>query len=92
MVTVDVIFHKVKPQGGRRLLYPNYLKALSAAAEEANMNVFELIGLLGMQIKPSKTFVAPQVRRAARSVPPVRASLSHAPLWPRRARRVLPAH
>jgi hypothetical protein len=61
VVTVDVIFHKCKPQGGRRLLYPHYLKALSAAAEESKMNVFELIGVLGMQIKPAKAFVAPQV-------------------------------
>ncbi len=27
VVTVDVIFHKCKPVGGRRLQYPHYLKA-----------------------------------------------------------------
>uniref|UniRef100_A0A7S0S286 EF-hand domain-containing protein n=1 Tax=Chlamydomonas leiostraca TaxID=1034604 RepID=A0A7S0S286_9CHLO len=60
VVTVDVIFHKCKPVGQRRLVFPSYLKALCAAAEESNMNVFELIGVLGLQIEPSKVFVAPQ--------------------------------
>lgn len=61
VVTVDVIFHKCKPVGQRRLVFASYLKALCAAAEESNMNVFDLIGVLGMQIQPSKVFVAPQV-------------------------------
>lgn len=61
MVTVDVIFHKCKPQGQRRLVFPSYLKALCAAAEESDMNVFELLGVLGLQITPAKVFVAPEV-------------------------------
>ncbi|MEW5310082.1 MAG: hypothetical protein WDW38_001913 [Sanguina aurantia] len=52
VVTVDLIFHKCKPIGGRRFHFPHYLKALAAIAQDSGHNVFELIGLLGMQIKP----------------------------------------
>jgi hypothetical protein len=57
---VDVIFHKCKPQGGRRLTYGTYMQALGAAADETNMNVIELCALLAEQITPSPNFVAPQ--------------------------------
>lgn len=52
VVTVDLIFHKCKPIGGRRFHFPHYLKALAAIAQDSGHNVFELIGLLGIQIKP----------------------------------------
>ncbi|GFH06866.1 uncharacterized protein HaLaN_01576, partial [Haematococcus lacustris] len=60
VVSIDVIFHKFRPQGGRRIPFPQFLKALSAAAEESSMAVFELLDGLGAQIKPAKVFVAPQ--------------------------------
>lgn len=45
-------------------LFTCHVQALCAAAEESGMNVFELIGVLGLQITPSQTFVAPQVGAA----------------------------
>lgn len=60
VVTVDVIFHKCKPTGGRRFGVKEFLQALVAAAEDSKINVFERVAVLGGQLKPNKTFVAPQ--------------------------------
>ena len=63
---MDIIFHKCKPQGGRRFSFPHYLKALAAASEECGNNTFESIGLLGLQLKPKPSFVALTVRGGVR--------------------------
>lgn len=70
MVTVDVIFHKCKPTGGRRFAMKEFLAALVAASDESKINVFERVGVLGGQLKPNKVFVAPQVRPSVKLAGP----------------------
>lgn len=50
VVTIDIIFHKCKPQGGRRLTFELYLKALYAATESSKIDAFARVGMLGEQL------------------------------------------
>jgi hypothetical protein len=51
VVTIDIIFHKCKPQGGRRLNFEQYLKALYAATESSKIDAFARVGMLGEQLQ-----------------------------------------
>ncbi|GAX77465.1 hypothetical protein CEUSTIGMA_g4909.t1 [Chlamydomonas eustigma] len=60
VVTIDIIFHKCKPMGGRRLSLTHYIKALAAAANDSGIGVFDRIQQLATKITLSHVFVAPE--------------------------------
>jgi hypothetical protein len=61
VVTIDIIFHKCKPMGGRRLSLTHYIKALAAAANDSGIDVFDRVQQLANKITLSHVFVAPEV-------------------------------
>eukprot|EP00955_Chlamydomonas_euryale_P022762 240341-Chlamydomonas_euryale.AAC.26 len=97
VVAVDVVFHKAKAVGQRRLDFARFLHALAVVGDAAQSSAFEPARQLGMQIKPRATFFAPQpvqlrqdTRALGRAEPLLRGSSMLAGSAPGAAQQQLP--